>query len=305
MFGRFVDALVYVIVRLLICVIQVFRIETCQSLAHGLAFVACDVIRFRHKVIDDNLKHVYPNWTPDQRRDLSRSMWKHLILMVCEIAHVPRKLHNTNYRKYVTFQGKREVMKYLLDPRPTVLVTGHFGNFEIGGYLLGMLGFPTYTIARPLDNAFLDRFVNRFRGSKGQHIVARDGSAQLVDRVLSSGGKLAILGDQHAGAKGCWVEFLGRPASCHKAPAVFTLISGAPQLVLYSRRLQEPLCFEVGSAGVIDPLHLPESITGVKQLTEWYNARLEEIIREDPEQYWWVHRRWKGKPPARRRAQAA
>ena len=107
--------------------------------------------------------------------------------------------------------------------------------------------------SRKLDNPYLDRFLNKFRGSTGQFILPKQGCAPQVEAVLQSGGTLSLLGDQHAGEKGCWVEFLGRPASCHKAVALFTLTSGAPQIVSYVRRLGRPMQFEIGVAGVADP----------------------------------------------------
>ncbi len=147
-------------------------------------------------------------------------------MMVAEVAQARQKIHETSFRRYVTFADKPLLVRYLLDPRPTVLVTGHYGNFEVAGYVLGMFGFPSFTIARTLDNPYLDRFINRFRGSTGQYILPKQGCAPQVQAVLNAGGTLSLLGDQHAGDKGCWVDFLGRPASCHKAVALFTLSSG-------------------------------------------------------------------------------
>lgn len=299
------DWWVYFLIRVVICILQTLRIETCQVATRGLAILACDIIKLRYNVVDDNLRHVYPDWSPERRRRLIRSMWEHLFLMVAEIAHAPRKLHEANYQQYVVFRNKPLVVRYLLDSRPTVIVTGHYGNFEIAGYVLGLFGFPSFTIARRLDNPYLDRFVNRFRGLKGQFILPKIGSASQVERVLRSGGTLSLLGDQHAGDKGCWVDFLGRPASCHKAVALFTLTSGAPELVAYVRRLDRPMRFEIGVVDVVDPDTMDPALAGVRQLTQWYNQRLEEMIRAAPEQYWWVHRRWKGQPPARHRKQKA
>lgn len=296
-----VDWLVYFLIRVVICVVQTLRIETCQTGARWLAVLATDMIKLRYGVVDDNLRHVYPDWDSERRRRLIRRMWEHLFLMVAEIAHAPRKLHEANYQQYVVFRNKPLVVRYLLDPRPTVIVTGHYGNFEIAGYVLGLFGFPSFTIARRLDNPYLDRFVNHFRGLKGQFILPKIGSAPQVERVLAAGGTLSLLGDQHAGDKGCWVDFLGRPASCHKAVSLFTLTSGAPELVAYVRRLDRPMRFEIGVVDVVDPRTMDKSLMGVKPLTQWYNQRLEEMIRAAPSQYWWVHRRWKGQPPTRRR----
>ena len=296
---RPMDWLAYLLVRLFVCLIQAVSLETCHEFARGLAWLACDVVRLRRRVVEDNLRHVFPHWPSEARRDLTRRMWEHLFLMVCEIAHAPRKIHETNWRRYFEFRGKREMVAYLLDERPTVFVSGHFGNFELSSFMMGLLGFPTYAIARRLDNPYLDRYVNEFRQANGQFILPKDGSAPQIEAVLRSGGVIALLGDQSAGPKGCWVDFLGRPASCHKAVALFTLVSGAPLVVAYGKRIGGPLHFELGSGGIADPQFPSEELAGVKPLTQWYNRALERMIRSAPEQYWWVHRRWKGEPPGR------
>jgi Kdo2-lipid IVA lauroyltransferase/acyltransferase len=288
----------YALVRVLICVVQSVRIETCARWAQFLAIFANDVVGIRRRVIDDNLLVVFPEMSRAQRRRLARRMWEHLILMTFEIAHVPRRVHETNWRQFVRIRGMREVCRCLLEPRPTVMVSGHFGNFEVAGYTAGLLGFPTFSVARPLDNPYLDRFVNAFRVRTGQHILPKHGSAEIAARVLECGGLLGLLGDQHAGAKGCWVNFFGRPASCHKAIAIFALTSKAPLLVVYAKRLGRPLQFEVGLAAAVDPACGGDATSGVSELTQWYNDQLERVIRDTPQQYWWLHRRWKGTPPA-------
>ncbi|MFO7905896.1 MAG: lysophospholipid acyltransferase family protein [Planctomycetota bacterium] len=296
----FIDWLGYVGVRVVICVIQALPLELCHTIAKGLAIVATDIVGLRYGVVDENLKHSFPSSNSEDRRRFARRMWEHLFLMVAEIAQARRKIHETSFNEYVTFTRKPLLVQYLLDSRPTVVVTGHYGNFEVGGYVLGMFGFPTFTIARKLDNPYLDRFVNQFRGSSGQYILPKQGCAPRVQAVLEAGGTLSLLGDQHAGNKGCWVQFLGRPASCHKAVALFTLSSGAPQVVTYMRRRDNhPMHFEIGLAGVADPENWDSRLMGVKPLTQWYNERMEEMIRTAPEQYWWVHRRWKGAPPGK------
>lgn len=293
---RLTDWLVYFLVRVCICLVQAASLDTCRSWSRWLAVIAGDVIGMRREVIEENLRETFPTSTPQFRRAISRRMWEHLFLMVCEIAHAPRKIHETNWRRYIQIHRKREAVRYLLDRRPVVLVSGHFGNFELTSYMVGLLGFPSYTIARQLDNPFLNRYLNQFRSANGQFILDKEGSSAQVDAVLRSGRALALLGDQSAGPKGCWVDFLGRPASCHKAVALFSLVSGAPLLVCYGRRVGQPLEIELGVEGIADPRDGGQCFSGVKPLTEWYNRVLEQIILVAPEQYWWVHRRWKGRP---------
>lgn len=298
---RISEYLVYLVVRIFVCVIQSVRIETCATISGGLAILACDLFRVRRQVVDENLQNAFPELDERQRRGLARRMWRHLFLMVCEVAHVPRKIHETNWRDHVRVDRIRELTGHLLEPRPTLVVSGHFGNFEVAGYICGLLGFPSFTIARPIDNPYLHRYLNRFRQAYGQYILPKNGSAGAIESVLASGGIISLLGDQNAGPKGCWVDFFGRPASCHKALALFTLTSGAPMVVAYTRRDGRPLQFVVGLAGVADPARPDEHQASVKTLTQWYNRRLEELIRDFPDQYWWLHRRWKGEPPSRRR----
>jgi Kdo2-lipid IVA lauroyltransferase/acyltransferase len=108
------------------------------------------------------------------------------------------------------------------------------------------------------------------------------------------------LGDQFAGRKGCWVEFFGRPASSHKAIALFTLGSEAPTVFCFARRTNKPLHQRMGTYGTLDPRTAPAEMLSVPAITEWYTRQLERVIREQPEQYWWLHRRWKDTPGRKR-----
>jgi Kdo2-lipid IVA lauroyltransferase/acyltransferase len=296
---------VYLLVRVFVCVLQAVSIETCQRMANGLAWLMTELIPFRFQVIDNNLRHAFPQMPPGIRRQTARRMWEHLFLMLAEIAHFPRKVHDTNWRDYIRFKNESWMMRELFRNRPRVFVSGHYGNFELAGYTLGLFGFPTFTVARPLDNPYLDRFVNHFRALKGQYVLPKQGSAQEVDALLEGRGTLGVLADQHAGPKGCWVNFFNRPASTHKAIAVFALANEAPLMVGYARRLGRPLQYEMAMETLVDPATMDSSLKEVTALTQWYTNVLETIIRHAPEQYWWVHRRWKDNRPAKKRASAA
>lgn len=293
----------YLALQLILSIVQVLPIETCARFCRGLAWLANDVLKFRRKVIDGNILGVFPVMPLAERREMSRKMWYHLFLMGCEIAQAPRKIHDSNWRRHVYIRDEVQMTNYLIDYRPLVAVSGHLGNFEMGGFITGLLGFPSYTVARKLDNPYLDEFINKFRGRNGQFILPKDGSAIAIQEVIDSGGIVGILGDQHAGTKGCWVDFLGRAASCHKAVALFTLSGNAPMMVSYCKQTDRPLHYEIGCTGVADPLDMQDELQDVTQLTQWYNDRLADAIYEFPEQYWWVHRRWKEKPVRRTRKQ--
>lgn len=299
--GSWLDWFAYIALRCVVCLIHCVSLEQCDRACQLLAVVLSDWVKLRRKIVDSNLQLVYGPLSSDQLSYLRRRMWHHLLLMVCEIAHAPRKIHRTNWRDHVYMRDKDQQVSALLDPRATILVTGHYGNFEVAGYTTGLLGMHSSTVARPLDNPYIDRYVEDFRSATGQFILPKEGSSTAIQELLESNGTLSILADQHAGPKGCWVDFFGHATSCHKALALFVLSAKAPMLVCYARRLKRPLQFEIGMTGLADPdlrdlPQPPDYLSSVEELTRWYNERLEEAIRLAPEQYWWLHRRWREVP---------
>lgn len=290
----------YLLVRAFVAFVQALPPHACEALASCFAWLLTDVVPLRAATIDENLDIAAPGMNRAARRQLVWGMWRHLFLMVMEIAHTPRKIHRTTWRRTVHVPDVETIIRSMLSTRPSVVISGHYGNFELGGYLLGMFGFPTHTVARKLDNPYLDQFVNDFRGRTGQHMLPKQGSGEMIERLLEQGGSLTLLGDQAAGNKGCWVPFFGRPASTHKAVALFSLTFKAPTLVIGVRRRRgEMLRYDVDVAGAIDPGAGDFPYGSIPLMTEWYTTMLEGLIRRAPEQYWWVHRRWKGTMPPR------
>jgi len=279
----------YVAVRLFICVVQAIPIEMCHTLTRGLAWLCNDVARVRRKVVLDNLRQALPELTEAERQRLARRMWQHLLLFVVELAHAPRKIHDTNWRHYVKLVNANVLLEALLVDRPMTIVSGHFGNFELAGYILGLLGFPTHTVARKLDNPYLDRFLNQFRGATGQYMIPKKGGYEQIIEVMSTKGTMTFLADQHAGEKGCWVNFFGRTASTHKAIAMLAMQHDSPVAVGYAIRGDRPLQYSLRCEALTEP----SEHAGARELTAWYTKRIEDAIRRAPDQYWWLHRRWK------------
>ncbi len=288
------DYVIYVIVRVVICVVQCVPLGVCRRCSEILAFLFCDVLRIRGKLVDENLRHAFPEKTKKERKRLANDMWRHLFLMVAEVAHAQRALHELNWFRHVTIENVRDLFKSLQEDRPIILITAHFGNFEIGGFLLGLLGYPTFSVARKLDNPYLDRFISEFRGKTGQFIIDKNTGYEEILDVLSNKGIMAFLADQSAGRKGAWVKFFGRPASAYKAMALMSVQFDAPIFVCYAlRRDSEPLNFSIRMVDKLDPRELPENIKTIQQITQWHVSKLEEQVRLAPDQYWWLHNRWK------------
>src|SRR6266566_3085720 len=287
------DYAVYVIVRIIVCFIQMLSFRAACQVATGLAWLAYHVDRRHRLVACDNLKQAFPGRYTDAELDaLVRSVYRHFCTLLMEIINLPRKIHPLNWRRYVRLEDAR-LVECLLSGRPLMIVSGHFGNWEMGCYLFGLLGFRCHAIARPMDNRFLDDFLRRFRESSGQKVLAKKGDFDQIQAVLAQGGVLATVADQDAGPRGLFVDFFGRPASTHKAIALLALEYGVPLLVAAGRKLGEPIRYVAQVQDVILPEDYQAQPDAVRAITQRFTTDLEELVRAAPEQYFWLHRRWK------------
>jgi len=184
--------------------------------------------------------------------------------------------------------------------RKKTLLTGHYGNFEIMGYVLGLFGFNTYSIARPLDNKFINNYLYEIRQRVGQKIIDKKGAAEIMSDLLASGSTLCFIVDQDAGKKGIFVDFFGRKASTYKSIALLAITNNIPIGIAYSRRLDNRFFFEIAINRLIFPEEWAQKDDPIKWVTEEYTKAIEDFIREDPTQYWWLHRRWKHQPKEKR-----
>lgn len=294
------ELLTYFAVRGVVAVIQSAPVELCRGCCGPLALLASDVLRLRNRVVDENLRGAFPAWSPRRVARVRRAMWRHLLLMVVEIAHAPRKLRLSNWRRRLELKASREMFRTMIGDRPVVWVSAHFGNFELAAHFLGLLGLHGYAVARPLDNRLLDDYVRRFREFYGQKMLAKQGSSDEIQEMLSRGGTLCVLADQNAGRKGVWVDFFDRPASTHKAIALFALHHDALLVTTTMARQGRPLHYKSAIEDVCDPREIPQGVEPVAYITQRFTSALEAAVRRQPDQYWWLHRRWKGDPPAPR-----
>ncbi|MGN1065967.1 MAG: lysophospholipid acyltransferase family protein [Thermoguttaceae bacterium] len=288
------DYLVYLIVRVFICAAQSISLDVSQRFAETLSVLFCDILRVRGKLVDTNLSHAFPELSKKERKEIARQMWTHLFLMVAEVAHAPRQMHGLNWWRNVRIENGSKMFAALQADRPMILITAHFGNFEMGGYILGLLGYPTFSVARKLDNPYLNDFISSFRGQTGQYIIDKNEGYEDILTVLGQNGVMAFLADQSAGKKGAWVNFFNRPASAYKAMALLSMQYDAPIFICFATRTDDrPMHFTMRMVDSLDPRELPPDISTVQQITQWHASRLEEQIRLAPNQYWWLHNRWK------------
>jgi KDO2-lipid IV(A) lauroyltransferase len=174
---------------------------------------------------------------------------------------------------------------------------------------MAMFGFRTHGIARPLDNPYVDAYLRRFRERTGGRLIAKHGDFPLMQKVLASRGIMMTLGDQDAGQRGLFVDFFNRPASTHKAIALFALEYNVPMMVLTCTRRRvrpgEPWGYDIWPGDAILPEEHADQPDAVKAITQRFTTALERMIVRHPEQYFWLHRRWKHQPKSKGKTRQA
>lgn len=295
------DYLVYLAVRMLVSFAQMLTIEQSYALAGFLAWVLYHVDERHRKVGLENLAMAFGDrYTPAERDRIVREVYRHFCCMLMEILHTPRRIHLTNYRDHVELVGHEPILDQMITGgRPMIFLSGHYGNWELAGYVFGLFGFPTVSVARTLDNPYLDRYLRSFRERTGQSLIPKTGGFDQMVEVLRSGQVLSFLADQDAGQRGLYVDFFGRPASTHKAIALLAIEHRAPVVVGVARRIGPGFRYEIRCEDIIDPADLAGSADDVRLLTQRFTSALERLIRQDPTQYLWLHRRWKHQPKSK------
>jgi len=306
----------YIGFRALIGLACVMPVWLQRVVSYAFAVLLCRILPrrlTRYDVAFDNIRQAFGDTYSDSEIDaIIFRMWQHLIRLVVEVAQFSRFVTLENMYRIIEFRNKNDVVQALCSGRPVIMLGGHFGNWETSIAAFGEFGFPMGIVARTLDNPYLDAWFRRFREHTGHAMIDRKGGGAEMVRRLQNGQHLALLGDQHAGVKGVYVDFFGRPASTFKSIALLALQYDALICVGYAIRLPDGehdspwVKYELGCEAVLDPREFT-SADAIPELTQEYSAALERAIRRAPEQYFWVHRRWKGQPltKAQRRRQRA
>lgn len=297
--NRYVDWAVFAAVRFGIFVIQALPLRVALGLGNWLGYLAYLIDKRHREVARENLRYAFPERCSDPVvcDRLVRQCYWHFCTMAIEIAVIPRKLHQPMWRLMFAFDGLERLADQVLNERAMMIVTPHFGNWEVAGYLTGILGLKTHAIARTLDNPYLHEFFLRFRQKTGQTILNKSGDFERITNVLVNRGTIVTLGDQAAGEKGLFVDFFHRPASTHKAVALFSLQHDAPMVVVGVARVGTPIKFKCFVEDIIDPReYTGKRLAGVKEITIRFTKAFERLVRRYPEQYFWLHRRWKHEP---------
>jgi len=299
------DYTAYLAVRTLVALSQMLTIRQSYALAKVLAWILYTVDKRHRQVGIENLGFAFGEQLDENQRDaIVRGVYLHFCRMIMEMLHLPRKIHLENWRNHVKLAGQGEILERLMNGEAMIFLTGHYGNWEMAGYLFGLYGYPTFSVARTLDNPYIEDYLRKFRERTGQHMIPKKGGYDQMLEVLQSGRVLSMLADQDAGPRGLFVDFFGRPASTHKAIALLAIEHKTPIVVGVARRIGHDFTYEIRCEEIIEPSELSGSNDDVRLLTQRYTSALERLIRQDPTQYLWLHRRWKHQPAPKKRKQA-
>ena len=292
----FTDWLMYLALRVLVVFLYLFDVETNLNSACFLGRLLWKYYHRGRQRALDNLRASYPEKSEQWIQQTGRRSFEHIAMLAIDVLFTPRLVKKYNWRSYSRFKNTERAKWLMKEGKGLIMVTGHYGNFEIMGYMMGLFGFNIYSIARPLDNKFINKHLYGVRQRHAQIIIDKKGAAELMPKLTSTGATLGFIGDQDAGRKGVFVDFFGRKASTYKSIGLLAITNNIPIVVGYARRIDSRFFFEIGTNRIIFPQEWAEKDDPLTWVTAEYTRAIEEFVREDPTQYWWLHRRWKHRP---------
>jgi len=289
--------LIYAGLRLFVAILYMFPVDWNLRTARLIGRIWWSLIPRHRERARSHLRLAYGDALPDAEVDriALRSM-QHLVMLTFEMAFAPRLIDEWTWAKYVKPVGIGEALRVLLDGRGALLLTGHFGNWELAGYLLATYGFDVVAIMRPLDNLYLNRFVVATRERRGLRLLDKKGASAHAEEVLREGSTLGFIADQNAGRKGMFVDFFGRKASTYKSIGLLAMRMEVPIIVGYARRVGDGFAYEVGVQRIIRPREWADKDDPLRWITQEYTSAIETVVRANPDQYLWIHQRWRSRP---------
>ena len=290
------DYIHYVALRLFIVALHQLHIQTALEFACFLGRMLWKRYHRGRKRAIDHLRTSYPDKDDEWIEQTGRRSFEHIAMMAVDVLYTPRLVMKDNWRQYSTYVNVEHAKWLMKEGKGLLMVAAHYGNFEIVGYLLGLFGFKIYSVARPLDNKFISKYLYDLRQKAGQRVIDKRGASEIMQSISSTGDTLCFIADQDAGRKGVFVPFFGRKASTYKSIGLLAIANNIPIGVGYSRRVGNTFFFEIGVTRIIFPEEWADKDDPLYWVTQEYTNAIEDFIREDPSQYWWLHRRWKHRP---------
>jgi Kdo2-lipid IVA lauroyltransferase/acyltransferase len=243
-----------------------------------------------------NLRLAFPEWSEAERERIVQLMVRHLGWLMAEFAHLPR-INRGNVAGVLVQDGFENFLAAERRGRGVLFLTGHLGAWELNPFAHALYHKPIHFLVRPIKNARVDALVNRYRGLSGNQPIEKNDSARAVLRALRDGGTVGILADQNTTpVEAVFVNFFGIPAATTAGLARLARRTGAavvpahgywdPSLGKYVLHYEPALELRASEDEEAD----------IRAHTELFNQALEGFIRQFPDHWFWVHRRWKNRP---------
>jgi KDO2-lipid IV(A) lauroyltransferase len=248
------------------------------------------------KTAEFNLRLAFPDWTDSQRKDVTRKMVRNLGWMAAEFARLPR-LTKENIEDVVILDGHEYFLEGQRRGNGVLYLTGHIGAWELSSFAHALYGYPLHYMARPLDNKRLDALVNLYRCASGNRPIFKNESARVMLKILKDSGTVGILADQNTlPAEGVFVDFFGKLACTTTGLARVALHTGAavvPGYAYWDEGIQK---YRLRFEPPVELIRTGDTERDVFENTQRFVKVIEEIIRKHPDQWVWVHKRWKTRP---------
>ncbi len=256
----------------------------------------CRLDRKHREIILGNLDLAFREGLGRERKEeIAAGVFKNLVMTFFEFMRIPW-LKGKDLDGYVEFDGLEKIGKALERKKGLILITGHFGNWELLAASLGLSGHSIDIIARELDNPSLEEFVRWARTRTGNRVVSKSRSMRRLLKSLSQNRIAGILIDQNVAlSEGVFVDFFGTPACTNRGPALLASASSAPVMPIFIVRRGRAHRVLVGDEIVL--VNTGDRELDAVENTSRFTGAVEEVVRKYPEQWFWVHRRWKTRPP--------
>ena len=243
-----------------------------------------------------NLRRSFPDWDEDRIEDVARRSFQHMFqLFMVDTLVMPRLITPSTWQQYIELGEIQPLLDAITPGQPALLLTGHCGNWELLGFLLSMLGYPISALARPLDNPLINDWLLGIREAHGLQVITKWGATPILQEALRDGRLVGFIADQNAGEGGLFVPFFGRLASSYKSIALLAMRYRCPVIAGHATR-KRGMKYRVDCVDVMRPEDWEAQPDPLFYITARANHAMETMIRRAPEQYLWLHRRWKSRP---------
>lgn len=270
---------------------RLFSYRFALFLGEILGDITFEVVRFRRRVALINLRHCFKDKSVVELRKIGKSSYRNLGKSLVEYALFPR-LVRRDLSDFVEFDHPEYFEHALKGGKGAVLLTGHFGSWELMGAAVSRMGYPVDLLVGEQHNPLVDRLMNKYRRMMGVGIIKAGNSARTVIRALRQNRFVAMLSDQDAGKDGVLVDYFGHPTSTPKGPAAFALQTRAPIITGFITR-HGPKRQSVFLKRIDPSQKTTDKEKDIKKITQEYTSLLEDYVRKHPDHWYWIHRRWK------------